>query len=68
MLSFYFHISFFSQFQNGSETPRGSWASFDLRNSQPDAPIVGLLESWDADTVDRNELTSHQKQKKKKNT
>ena len=36
----------------GSETPRGSWASFDLRNSQPDAPIAGLLDSWDADTVD----------------
>ena len=37
---------------HGSETPRGSWASFDLRNSQPDAPIAGLLDSWDADTVD----------------
>ena len=40
------------QERNGSETPRGSWASFDLRNSTPDAPIAGLLESWDADTVD----------------
>ena len=40
------------QERTGSETPRGSWASFDLRNSQPDAPIAGLLESWDADTVD----------------
>ncbi len=34
-------------------TPRGSWASFDLRNSQPDAPIAGLLDSVDADTVNK---------------
>lgn len=47
------NFNFFSQEQrNGTETPRGSWASFDLRNSQPDAPIAGLLDSWDADTVD----------------
>ncbi len=43
-------ISF--QERNGNETPRGSWASFDLRNSQPDAAIKGLLDSWDADRVD----------------
>ena len=44
----------FSLFQPGQnpESTRGSWASFDLRNSQPDAPIAGLLDSWDADTVD----------------
>ena len=59
-LSFKFEIFFqilnclivFIQERNGSETPRGSWASFDLRNSTPDAPIAGLLDSWDADTVD----------------
>ena len=36
----------------GAETPRNSWASFALRSSQPDPLITGLLESWDADTVD----------------
>ncbi len=34
-------------------TPRGSWATFDLRNSQPDALIPGLLDHVDADTVDQ---------------
>jgi hypothetical protein len=32
---------------------RGSWASFDLRNSQPDPPIAGLLDHVDAETVDQ---------------
>ena len=44
----------FQERNGGSDqgTPRGSWASFDLRNSQPDAAIAGLLDSVDADTVD----------------
>ena len=36
----------------GDNTPRGSWATFDLRNSQPDAPVPGLLDHVDAETVD----------------
>jgi len=34
-------------------TPRGSWATFDLRNSEPDALVHGLLDHVDAETVDR---------------
>ena len=30
--------------KSGNETPRGSWASFDLRSSQPDELIMGLLD------------------------
>ena len=31
---------------------RGSWASFDLRSSQPDPLIAGLLDHVDAETID----------------
>lgn len=56
------------QFRNGSDqgTPRGSWASFDLRNSQPDAPVAGLLDVVNPDTVDSlNELKRSEKRPKK---
>lgn len=47
-------------------TPRGSWASFDLRNSQPDPVIAGVLDSVDADTVDSiNEVKRSEKRAKK---
>ena len=47
-------------------TPRGSWASFDLRNSQPDAAIAGLLDAVDADTVDSiNEIKRSDKRPRK---
>ena len=34
------------------EGHRGSWASFDLRSSQPDPLIAGLLDHVDAETID----------------
>ena len=41
------------------EGQRGSWASFDLRSSQPDPMIPGLLAHVDAETVDElNEVQS----------
>jgi len=66
-----FHSDKFSlmkfQFVNGNDQgTRGSWASFDLKNSQPDAPIAGLFDSIDADTVDSvNELKRSEKRPKK---
>ena len=38
--------------KSGSETPRGSWASFDLRTSKPDDLLPGLLDKVDPDLVD----------------
>ena len=39
------------------EGQRGSWASFDLRSSQPDPLIAGLLDHVDAETIDeQNEV------------
>lgn len=35
-------------------TPRGSWASFDLRSSVNDPLIPGLLERTSAETIDQN--------------
>ena len=37
---------------SGSETPRGSWASFDLQSSKPDELLPGLLAKIDPDLVD----------------
>ena len=48
---------------SGQDTPRGSWAGFDLRNLTPDAPIAGLLDSWDADTVDSANETKRREQR-----
>ena len=45
-------FSFQERQPSGEPPPRGSWASFDLRNSQPDAPIAGLLEHSDAEAVE----------------
>ena len=42
-----------------AEGQRGSWASFDLRSSQPDPLIAGLLDHVDAETIDElNEVPS----------
>ena len=42
-------------FQNShsGETPRGSWATFDLRNSNPDPAVPGLLDHVDALVTDQ---------------
>ncbi|XP_026681191.1 dedicator of cytokinesis protein 7 isoform X2 [Diaphorina citri] len=43
---------------SGGDTPRGSWASFDLLNSVSDPLIVSLLERIPSETIDQlNEVT-----------
>ena len=45
-----------------SDTPRGSWATFDLRQTASDPPLPGLLDRLAPDVIDnvnklrRNEL------------
>ncbi len=48
-------LSYIQERGSGAPTDgqRGSWASFDLRNCQPDPPIAGLLDHVDAETVDQ---------------
>ena len=47
-----------------SDTPRGSWATFDLRQTASDPPLPGLLDRLAPDVIDnvnklrRSELQS----------
>ena len=62
----FYHLESLKMLNFLQGTPRGSWASFDLRNSQPDASIAGLLDAVDADTVDSiNEMKRSDKRPKK---
>lgn len=56
-------IASLSSISTGTETltPRGSWASFDLRSSVHDPLLPGLLERQSAETIDQvNESKRHE--------
>lgn len=46
------NFQFFKELRNAVETPRGSWASFDLRNSVSDALLSELLQKNPPETID----------------
>ncbi|XP_023320823.1 dedicator of cytokinesis protein 7, partial [Eurytemora carolleeae] len=46
--------------KSGSETPRGSWASFDLRTSKPDDLLPGLLDKVDPDLSEEENYKKRQ--------